>query len=177
MRSFRQVFSAVAMLLLVTAAACPVLAEVPQGTSRFVARDRAANRARIEAGVEKAIAGLNFLFRPFARRRLSVDRFDVGVLAFRVDRGKVTIQHDAHVTTSPSSGRRVKIAEDGDVIWLSQKVEADRVLQVFEMDDGKLELTYLFSPDAKVVVIHAVLRSPKLPAPVVYHLDFDRKPK
>ncbi len=89
----------------------------------------------------------------------------------------MTILHDSHVTTSPSSGRRVKIAEDGDVIWLSQRVEKDRVLQGFEMDEGKLELIYLFSSDAKTVTIHAVLTSPKLPAPLTYHLKFDQKLK
>lgn len=149
-------------------------AAVPEGVSRYVPKDRAANRARIAAGVEKAIETMNFFIRPFARLKLDVDRFDIGVVEFRVGKGTVSIRHDDHLTTSPSSGKRIQKQEDGDLIWLSQKVEADRVVQVFDMDDGKLTLTYSFSDDAKAVTIHAVLISPKLPAPLKYHMVFDR---
>lgn len=147
-------------------------AEVPAGVTRYVPVDRAKNRTKIKEGVEEAIAQLSFLIRPFARRKLNPDRFDIAVLEFDIRKKSITIRHDGHITTTPSPGIRVPFVEDGDEMKVTQLREEKVVVQIFESSAGQLKLEYEFGADPRTVVINAQLESPKLPRTLDYSLAF-----
>jgi hypothetical protein len=57
---------------------------------------------------------------------------------------------------------------------LTQRLEGDRISQVYESEDGRRENEFTFSQDGQVLTLKVRLASSRLSVPVVYVLSYKR---
>jgi len=138
-------------------------------TSTSVARDR------IDKRIESVVEKMPFYKRPFARNKLQEGTSPCQNVTFSYDDGEISIRCDSRPpAVAPSDGTTTEYTdESGETHRLSQTVREDRVIQVFNSENGSRTNTYRLSGD-DTLVMTAKLESPQLPEPITYARTFER---
>ena len=129
----------------------------------------------IPQAIERVVADMNFIKRPFARSRLTKTnaayrtlRLDLGAALFRIQfEGRQPIE-------TPADGRAVGwTREDGERFQVSTRMEGGNLVQRFVAEDGSRRNTYHLDPDG-TLRLQAEISSSKLPRPLTYTLVYRR---
>jgi hypothetical protein len=136
-----------------------------------------ANQSRdgIEAAIETAVSGMNFVTRPIARSRLRKTNtpYSQVVIARTHDVVSVAFDGQAPVET-PADGRAIKWKRsDGEVFDVSAVVRNDALIQTFKAEDGQRVNTFTAN-SAGQLTMEATITSPQLAKPVIYTLLYER---
>ena len=147
-----------------------------QGTYTYVPSD--VDKANIQEGLDRSVAGFNLLFRPVARHILE----DAAKIPHRVDMQmepkQITLTHyrkgDVATIRGPLNQEFVgSIRSDLKHMLRWQKSRLQRLDQT---DDGGREVIYRLSQDKKELRIRIKMFSPRLQNPLVYSLRYTRNP-
>jgi hypothetical protein len=140
-----------------------------RGTFRAVdGRDDA--RRVANAAIDEAIESMNFLARPFARKRLRKATEPCGQIRFAVEGEEVHYQCDARrEVVAPADGRPVKWKNDGgDEVTLRHELDGLRFVQTFATENGERETAFVFTPAGDAVRMDVTIRSGRLPRPIKF---------
>jgi hypothetical protein len=140
----------------------------PKGT--FRAADSAGEaKRRIHDAIDDAIEPMNFVARPFARKRLRKATEPCGQIRFDVDDAGIHYQCDGKREVVAPAGRPVKWKNDsGDEITLHHEVDGLRFVQKFVTEKGERENTFVFTPEGDAVRMDVTIRSERLPRPIKF---------
>jgi hypothetical protein len=124
--------------------------------------------------IAAATAPLNFLVRPIARSRLAKTNEAYRTLTLVRGERTFSVQFDQRpALVMPADGSAVAwTREDGETFRIAARMEQDALVQTFQAADGTR--TNVFRPDPATGGLSLAVRitSPRLPAPLVYTLDY-----
>ena len=145
-----------------------------EGTYESADRNEKARR-RINKQIDKVVGEMFFIKRPFARSELEEATEPCDRIEIDSGDGEITIVCDDRkpTTTKPDGTTERWTSRDDETYRLSQSVEDDRIVQVFENDDGKRTNTYRLDGEDKLV-LDVKIESDSLPMPLTYTRKFDR---
>ena len=164
----RNVVAVVAALLLAT----PVIAQEqvhlgpPPGTYEFVPSESDS----VDEKVDRAVAHMNFLIRPFAARRLRganqpIDRLEI---RYPGDTVSVSLREGEPPIRSPRDGTAVDYRRaDGEVVRVRTELSPGVIDQFFDSEDGDKRMVYRMRSDGLLALDVEVL-SDKLNEPFLY---------
>lgn len=151
------------------------LAEAPGGGSfTFAGGDE--ERRQVAVAVERAIAEMSFLLRPFARSRLAAGNRVFERLSIRRDGADLVVDRDGSVVRSPADGSPAAwAAPDGKEYVVRQALGPSGLTQHFTAEDGERLNTLTLSPDGLRLRLAVEVRSARLPSPLAYALEYARE--
>lgn len=131
----------------------------------------------VEQVIDRGTAGMSFLTRPLARNRLRKATRAYQLLTIGCTRTTVSIAHDNRAPiVTPADGRTINVKRDsGEAVAVNTVWEQGSLKQTFMVKEGSRENLYSLSPDGQKLIMQVTLRSPRLPVPIVYKLDYKRK--
>lgn len=127
--------------------------------------------------VDSAVAGLNGIIRPFARRRLGHTNQPARVIRLQLNADSFEVQFDTRAPIRTLiDGRAIPwTREDGERFMVHTKLEASRFIQRFEAPDGAKTYDYQLDPSRLLLSVHVTVQSPKLTTPLNYTLVYRRQ--
>ena len=131
----------------------------------------------IEQAIRNGTARMSFITRPIARSRLKKTNLAYQLLKVEHTPTRVSITRDnlAPIVT-PANGQTIRWKrEDGELFDVNTVWEQGSLKQTFVAKDGSRTNLLTLSPDGTTLVMQVTIRSPRLPAPIVYKLDYKRK--
>jgi hypothetical protein len=163
----------VAGLALCAAAPTVVDAQVDRFRGTYVL-DRAASDD-VNAAIDQAVRGMNFVTRPVARGRLRKTNDAYPWIRVATD-GNVTIEFASrNPTVSRPDGTAVRWRrDDGEEFDVSTRVVEGRLVQRFVAEDGRRTNTYVLSNDGRTLTMNVLIESPRLSDPLTYRLVYTR---
>jgi hypothetical protein len=131
----------------------------------------------VEEVIKAGTARMNFIKRPIARSRLKKTNQPYQSLTMGHTPAQVSVQTDSRKPIlTPADGKSIKwTREDGEVFDVNTVWEGAKLKQTFVADDGLRENLFWLSPDGNTLTMQVTIRSPQLPAPIVYKVDYRRK--
>jgi hypothetical protein len=163
----------VSLLLLAVVAPVQAQSAAFEGTFSLVP----AQSDDIHQAIDRAVAGLNFAFRPIARTRLR--RSNTPYATVRIERRgeEMAIGLDAvgDAIVTPASGAPVRWRRaDGELLQVSTAWEGGRLRQSFVAEDGRRDNLYSLSEDGRLLTMEVTVSSPRLREPLRYRLVYRR---
>ena len=136
-----------------------------------------AQRAQLEAAIDRATDGMFFVAKPIARSKLRDKTQIKSTVGFSFAHGAITsTASDVAPATSPDDGRAVAYVAAGESLQLSQKLTANgHLLQTFAASEGTRTNDYSVSAGGDVLTVAITVSSSKLTRPVRYTLTYRRK--
>lgn len=152
------------------------LTAVPKSKLEFKATAAKKNKKKIEDGIEKAVEDMSFITRPIARKKLKKSNTPFKKISIDYSGSKVSISNDGRKpVVSKADGSKTKWKrDDGEVFTVSQKVEENKITQVFYAKQGTKKLVYKFNDDFSKLWLSVRLDSPKLGAPLQYTMNYGK---
>ena len=136
-----------------------------------------ANQSRegIDAAIETAVSGMNFVTRPIARSRLRKTNTPHRQVVISRTNAVVSVAFDGQAPVeTPADGRTIKWKRsDGEVFDVSAVVTDDALVQTFKAEDG-LRVNPFTANAAGQLTMEATITSPQLAKPVIYTLLYER---
>ncbi len=136
-----------------------------------------------QATVIKAItdgtAKMNFIKRPIARSRLKKTNLPpYAWVKIEHTPAEVSIEMDGRKPiVTPADGKAIKwTREDGEVFDVNTVWEQGKLRETFVAGDGSRENLFEPGPDGQTMTMQVTIRSPQLKQPIVYKLDYRKKP-
>lgn len=166
---------AIAFLASVAAIPTPARAQsqTMEGSYTFVAE----GSDDLNQAIEAAVAKMNFVIRPLARRRLRNANLPYRGISITSTATEITTRPDTGApVTSPSDGTPVLwVRETGEKLHVTTEWQAGTLEQTFRADDGQRVNRFSLSPDGSVLTMHVTVTSPRLPRPLTYALRYRRQ--
>lgn len=136
----------------------------------------AAQRAGIEAAIDRSLDGMFFVAKPIARSKLRSSTQVKDSIGFAFAGGFVTsTASGTGALRSPENGSAVAYTIDGEKLRVSHLLRADgHLIQTFVAADGSRTNDYAVSADGRRMNVAVTLSSPKLPRAVHYVLTYQR---
>lgn len=134
-------------------------------------------RNEINGAIESLVDDMTFYKRPFARSALkdSTKPCPTLIVFFKADQMAINCKGRVDAQT-PADGTPVKWQnDDGDDFRLSQKIEKNRMVQVFRGEDGNRKNVYTLRDGGKELFIRVTITSDDLPRPLKYTRLLRRK--
>jgi hypothetical protein len=131
----------------------------------------------IRAAIDKIVAHMSFITRPFARSRLSKINPTPQLVRVDIEPDSVSIAFDeGNPVVTPLSGDTVSWRNPltGEMDEAHGTMAADTVRQVITAHDGERENALIFSSDGERLQLHVTVTSHRLPRPLVYDLVFHK---
>lgn len=131
--------------------------------------------SNIDAAIEAAVANMNFIKRPVARRRLESTNAPYARIEIQRTAESISIAFDGQPpVVTPADGRRVKWRRsDGEVFDVWVAIGDGGLVQTFKAEDGQRVNTFR-TDDAGRLTLLTTITSPQLPSPLRYELHFAR---
>jgi hypothetical protein len=157
-------------------AALPGQAEVAALTGTWVYAGGDAERARVDAAVERAVADMG-LAKGFAAEALRPRVQPRPSYAIRIDGDQVAITpQDGPSEAGPLDGSPVTVTNrSGDESQTTFVVEKGALLESGTSGDGSGQTIFTPAGDGETLKVHRVIISPRLSAPVDFTLTYRRK--
>ncbi|MBW3628142.1 MAG: hypothetical protein KY464_02480 [Gemmatimonadetes bacterium] len=171
----RMKLMAIALLAIAAASPTPARAQSqPMDGSYTFAAEGSDDQKQV---IDAAVAKMNFVIRPLARRRLRNANPPYRGLRITSTANEITTIPDSGVpVTSPSDGTPVLwTRETGEKMHVSTEWQAGTLEQTFRADDGQRVNRFSLSPDGGVLTMHVTVTSPRLPRPLTYALRYRRQ--
>jgi len=187
MKRTRLLVLPVALLLTIAATRRPVPTQLlAQGAAPVASQSTLQGTFALEPGADpiviKAItdgtARMNFIKRPIARSRLKKTNLPpYQTVKFEYPPSEISIQMDTRKPIlTPADGKSIKwTREDGEVFDVTTVWEQANLKETFTAGDGSRENLFEPGADGQTMVMQVTIRSPQLPAPIVYRLNFRKK--
>jgi hypothetical protein len=131
----------------------------------------------VRSAIERAIAHMNFITRPIARRRLIKANRLSPRLTFDVRSDTIAVTFDGvNPIVTPRSGEVVAWirGQTREMYEVRIVQSGDTLRQEIATDDGKRENYFLFLEGGARIELHVVLTADRLPRPLNYTLIFRR---
>ena len=130
----------------------------------------------VKEAINDAVAKMNFLVRPFARRRLhKANPLYQRVTISHTPRQVTVTTGDLAPVVTPADGTPINwTRENGDKLKVSTRWRNSTLQQTFRATDGQRTNTYTLSPDGRTLTMRVTVTSPRLPQPVRYKLVYGR---
>jgi hypothetical protein len=162
-----------AALALALLAASARAADEPIWVGAFANENQ--TREGIEAAIETAVSGMNFIARPIARSRLRKTNAPYKEIVISRRGDIVSVAFDGQPSIEmPADGRAVKWRRsDGEEFDVSALVSDDALVQTFKAEDGQRVNTFTANA-AGQLTMEAAITSPQLAKPVIYTLLYER---
>jgi hypothetical protein len=137
-----------------------------------------AEKKAVAAAVEKAISGMGFLGKPMARQSLK-QRAEVreGYTLVFDGLGHLQLSSKGYpVEFGPLDGKPFSfITKDGDQTQVSMSFVDGVLLQEGHTDDGSGRTEFRLADGGATLLVHRVMESPQLTAPVDFTLTYRRQ--
>lgn len=134
------------------------------------------DRRMLEDAIERAVAEMSFLIRPFARSRLTQANRIRGRMWLRLEGAELVVDRDGSVVRSPASGEPARWTDpDGKAYVVRQVLRGRELVQRFTSEDGERLNTLSLSDDGRRLRLAVEVRSARLPAPLCYELAYERE--
>jgi hypothetical protein len=130
----------------------------------------------INSAIDRAVAGLNFAFRPIARSRLRRSNAPYATVSIERRGAELAIGLDSgDAIVTPASGTPVRWRRpDGEELQVSTAWEGGRLRQSFVAEDGRRDNLYSLSEDGRRLTMEVTVSSPRLREPLRYRLVYRR---
>jgi hypothetical protein len=130
----------------------------------------------IAAAINTTVADMNFIKRPIARGRLTKVNPAYKKVMISATNKEVLVKFDEREPIHmPADGKSAPwTREDGDKFMVAAQVSKDQLIQTFKNEDGERTNIFKLSPDGKSLVMTATVKSPQLPKPLTYSINFGR---
>lgn len=130
----------------------------------------------IKEKVDDTVSSLNFVLRPFARRKLTEATKLCDELNFDFQGANLSVTCDERpVQTAPvNQGQGLYTNEEGNRYVLVHKVGQGQILQVFADENGTRQNRYTVSPDGMTIEMEVTINSKQLPEPLVFTREFKK---
>jgi hypothetical protein len=148
-------------------------ADEPLWVGAFANADQ--SRDGIDAAIETAVSGMNFVKRPIARSRLRKTNTPHRQVVISRTSDVVSVAFDGQAPVeTPADGRAIKWKRsDGELFDVSAVVRDDALIQTFKAEDGQRVNTFTANA-AGQLTMEATITSPQLAKPVIYTLLYER---
>ncbi|AWV88576.1 hypothetical protein [Bradymonas sediminis] len=135
------------------------------------------DRAAIAQVIEELVDDMAFYKRSFARSALIESTEPCANLHVAFAADTITLNCKGHPdTTSPKNGAFINWEDDdGHIVRLSQKLDGQRIVQVFKNDDGTRENVYTLRDGGKSLLLSVTISSDQLPRPLKYSRVLQRQ--
>lgn len=144
------------------------------GSFVFVGGDR--ERAALNAAIDRATEGMNFITGPIARGRLRDRNPIYNTVALRFPAGFIEVVYDGRVFRAPESGANAPGRSiTNDPIQVSQRINNGQLVQVITSDSGSKRAEMALSADGNTLSMHITITAGALPRPLRYTLTFRRR--
>jgi hypothetical protein len=132
----------------------------------------------IDAAIQASIAKMNFIARPIARSRLRKTNPPFRRVEIARTEQEISVAFDAgKPVRMPADGTTIQwTRDDGEVFDVAADWRGDQLVQRFKAKDGERINTFRLSPDGTRLNLQVELRSPQLPSPLSYVLNFVPQP-
>lgn len=136
----------------------------------------AAQSDTVDQAIDRAVAGLNFLFRPIGRHRLRKTNAPYQKLLLEISGDQIAITRDDNPPIrTPADGTSVSwTREDGEVMKVSTAWRDGRLAQTFAAEDGRRVNEFSLAPDGQHLTMQVTVTSPRLDVPLQYRLAYRR---
>lgn len=131
----------------------------------------------IPKAVDKAVARMGFVLRPFARRRLEHTNRPAQELHLALGPTHHELRFDARAPIrTPGNGQAIPwTREDGERFMVRTTLAGPDLTQRFEAPDGTKTNRFRLDPDGLHLRLQVTVESPSLPTPLTYTLVYRRK--
>jgi hypothetical protein len=137
-----------------------------------------AEKKAVAAAVEKAIAGMGFLAKPVARQSLK-QRAEIreGYTFVFDSTGHLKLSSKGFpVESGPLDGKPFPfVTREGDATQVSFRFVDGMLLQEGRTEDGSGRTEFRLADDGATLLVHRVMESTQLTAPVEYSLTYRRQ--
>jgi hypothetical protein len=130
----------------------------------------------VAAAINATVADMNFIKRPIARGRLTKLNPVYQKVVIAISDTGVFVKFDERdsIPMPPGGKAGPWTREDGDKFMVAAQVTKDQLIQTFKNDEGERTNVFKLSPDGKSLVMSATIKSPQLPKPLTYTINFGR---
>ena len=130
----------------------------------------------IAAAINTTVADMNFIKRPIARGRLTKLNPAYKKVMIAISDKEVVVKLDerAPIHMPPGGKAAPWTREDGEKFMVAAQVSKDQLIQTFKNEEGERTNVFRMSPDGRSLVLTATVKSPKLPKPLTYSIQFGR---
>ncbi len=135
-----------------------------------------AGRQAMLQAVDTAAAGVSFVIRPIARKRLRDTNQPYDTVSFRIQPGEIVCTRNGKSPIrSDEKGTPVQwTREDGKLYQVTQQFKDGAFTQLYKAEDGSRTNHFTLSADGAKLSLEVTVESPKLPKPLRYSLEFRR---
>ncbi len=133
-------------------------------------------RERINRQLNTVIEKMTFYKKPFARSKLRNATVPCPSITIRDRDDEVSVQcGDDRPAVSPVDGTETEYTNrDEESYTLSQQVESERIVQVFESENGTRTNVYMLEDD-DTLLLSVTVEGEQLPEPITYQRRFERQ--
>ena len=151
------------------------VAQAPSMNGTFVFTAQGSDN--VEDVIKAGTARMTFIKRPIARSRLKKTNQPYQSVTIEHTPAQVSVQTDNRKPIlTPADGKSIKwTREDGEVFDVNTVWEQGKLKEMFVAGDGSRENLFSVSADGTILTMQVTIRSPQLPAPIVYEVDYKRK--
>jgi len=130
----------------------------------------------IAAAINSTVADMNFIKRPIARKKLTRLNPVYKKVVITISDTGVFVKFDERdsIPMPPGGKAGPWTREDGDKFMVAAQVSKDQMIQTFKNDEGERTNIFKLSADGKALTMSATIKSPQLPKPLVYSINFGR---
>jgi hypothetical protein len=144
----------------------------------YIATAKKKQRQEIASAIETATADMNFIIRPFVRKKLKelnrvIDRLDI-----QTKNHKLSVTFDEKVeVTSPLDGSEITWTDkkNGERHKVSSKFNGKRIVQAFDGPNGTRINAFALSDNGQQLTMLVTISSDRLPKDIVYNLHYNIK--
>jgi hypothetical protein len=151
-----------------------LLAAAPLGALQPVGRWELANVPDLPSAIERAVAPMNALVRPFARALLA--RINPVFRQLQVDRteSEITIQfEDRPALRLPADGTPVEWFHSArEKLRIMARMNGDDLEQTYQTTEGERTTVFHVDPGSRLLRLHVTVRSGRLPSPLTYTVAY-----
>ena len=130
----------------------------------------------IVAAIQNTVADMNFIKRPIARGRLAKLNPAYKKVFIAISDKATLIKFDERDAIHMLPGGAISpwTREDGDKFMVAAQVGKDQLIQTFKNDEGERTNIFKLSSDGKTLTMSATIKSPQLPKPLTYSINFSK---
>lgn len=128
--------------------------------------------------VESTVSKMNFVIRPFARKKITEAAIPNNNISINSSGNKVSILADGcQLPTASIDGSKTKyVNPDGEMIDMRMRMEGNRLEQIFATKNGSMTNLCELSQDGQELAVNVVIQSAYFEKPLTYRLVYQRSP-
>ncbi len=173
MQTLKWIIPVVVVAIAAPAGAAEVDARLA-GTYRFAGGPK--EQQALSAAIESVVSKMSAFTRGIARKRLEKGNAPTSEVEITLLPNNVTIARTGKPSVSaPTDGKAVNRNTTAGTQAVSFVVDGREIVQTMRGTSSEATNTFSLAADGVTLTIHTKIVSPRLPAPVEYHMTYARK--